>query len=76
MSAEYSSVYNLEKIQVFIYDVLDFTYKFNSIFRDSGYIEKRLAPQDFYLYLMDDNSGGRCYSLVRAMAVALALESR
>ncbi|WP_272517904.1 TcdA/TcdB pore-forming domain-containing protein [Providencia sp. PROV221] len=58
----------------FIYDVLDFTYKFNSIFRDSGYIEKRLAPQDFYLYLMDDNSGGRCYSLVRAMAVALALE--
>lgn len=36
-----------------------------------GSVSDRLAPQDFYLVLVGDGSGGRCYPLVRAMAVAL-----
>jgi insecticidal toxin len=41
-------------------------------FRGSGSTFERLVPQDFYLLLVGDKSGGRCYPLVRAMAVALA----
>ncbi|TPG64370.1 TcdA/TcdB pore-forming domain-containing protein [Pseudomonas arsenicoxydans] len=40
--------------------------------RHAGSTFDRLAPQDFFLVLVGDKSGGRCYPLVRAMAVALA----
>ncbi|WP_369427405.1 TcdA/TcdB pore-forming domain-containing protein [Providencia sp. PROV236] len=51
--------------------VLKLTSKTNELFQHHGSINSRLAPQDFYLPLMGDRSGGRCYPLVRAMAVAL-----
>ncbi|WP_252090979.1 TcdA/TcdB pore-forming domain-containing protein [Pseudomonas sp. MWU13-3659] len=41
--------------------------------RQLGSVFDRLAPQDFYLTLVGDASGGRCYPLVRAMAVALQM---
>lgn len=53
-------------------NILRLTSKFSSLFQYQGSIYSRLAPQDFYLPLMGDNSGGRCYPLVRAMAVALS----
>lgn len=52
--------------------VLRLTSKINEIFQHQGSVDSRLAPQDFYLPLMGDRSDGRCYPLVRAMAVALA----
>ncbi|MEQ5204973.1 hypothetical protein ABN228_21085, partial [Providencia rettgeri] len=57
----------------YIEDVLNFTLKTNTLFQDGGSIYQRLAPQDFYLPLMGDDEGGRCYPLVRSMSVALAL---
>nr|ELR5112178.1 hypothetical protein [Providencia stuartii] len=53
-------------------NVLKQTDKVNTLFQHKGAISSRLAPQDFYLPLMGDDSGGRCYPLVRAMAVALS----
>ncbi|MEO9270322.1 TcdA/TcdB pore-forming domain-containing protein [Serratia ureilytica] len=41
-------------------------------FQRAGSSFSRLIPQDFYLSLVGDGYGGRCYPLVRAMAVALA----
>ncbi|WP_244196558.1 hypothetical protein [Pseudomonas baetica] len=41
-------------------------------FKRAGSTFSQLAPQDFYLSLVGDRFGGRCYPLVRAMAVALA----
>lgn len=41
-------------------------------FRRAGSTFERLVPQDFYLSRVGDQTGGRCYPLVRAMAVALA----
>ncbi|MTC44883.1 hypothetical protein GKR71_03370 [Providencia sp. wls1922] len=57
----------------YIENVLNFTLKTNTLFQDGGSIYQRLAPQDFYLQLMGDDEGGRCYPLVRSMSVALAL---
>lgn len=51
--------------------VLSLSNKINELFNKKGSINSQLAPQDFYLPLMGDKSGGRCYPLVRAMAVAL-----
>ncbi|MCW7548214.1 cytotoxin [Photorhabdus sp. APURE] len=45
---------------------------YNEDFHRAGSSFDRLVPQDFYLSLVGDKSGGRCYPLVRAMAVALA----
>ncbi|MCU1751004.1 TcdA/TcdB pore-forming domain-containing protein [Pseudomonas sp. 6D_7.1_Bac1] len=45
---------------------------FSEDFQGAGSTFSRLVPQDFYLSLVGDKSGGRCYPLVRAMAVALA----
>ncbi|WP_336844765.1 TcdA/TcdB pore-forming domain-containing protein [Providencia rettgeri] len=47
-----------------------------NFFYHSGSENIRLIPQDFYLLSVKDNSGGRCYPLVRAMAVALAKKGR
>lgn len=55
-----------------INNVLKLTDKVNTLFQHHGATDTRLAPQDFYLPLMGDNSGGRCYPLVKAMAVALS----
>nr|ELR5083743.1 hypothetical protein [Providencia stuartii] len=55
-----------------INNVLKMTDKINTLFQHHGATYTRLAPQDFYLPLMGDNSGGRCYPLVKAMAVALS----
>lgn len=57
----------------YIKNVLDFTLRMNTLFQKGGSIYQRVAPQDLYLSLMGDDSG-RCYPLVRAMSVALALE--
>ncbi|WP_283125596.1 TcdA/TcdB pore-forming domain-containing protein [Providencia stuartii] len=51
--------------------VLNLTSKIHELFQHHGSINSRLAPQDFYLPLLGDKSGGRCYPLVRAMSVAL-----
>lgn len=51
--------------------VLNLTSKIHDLFQHHGSINSRLAPQDFYLPLLGDKSGGRCYPLVRAMSVAL-----
>ncbi|MBK5529404.1 hypothetical protein JFT86_20925 [Pseudomonas sp. TH06] len=40
--------------------------------KHAGSTFSQLAPQDFFLSLVGDGFGGRCYPLVRAMAVALA----
>lgn len=40
-------------------------------FQRAGSTFERLVPQDFYLSRVGDQTGGRCYPLVRAMAVAL-----
>ncbi|WP_440974374.1 phosphatase domain-containing putative toxin [Pseudomonas koreensis] len=45
-------------------------------FDRAGSVFKRLVPQDFYLALVGDGASGRCYPLVRAMAVALALKGK
>ena len=50
--------------------------KIKEFFHHSGCDNIRLIPQDFYLLSVKDNSGGRCYPLVRAMAVALAKEGK
>ncbi|HHE6468741.1 TPA: TcdA/TcdB pore-forming domain-containing protein [Providencia rettgeri] len=50
--------------------------KIKEFFHSSGCDDIRLIPQDFYLLSVKDNSGGRCYPLVRAMAVALAKEGK
>lgn len=57
----------------YIENILNFTLKTNTLFQNEGSIYQRLAPQDFYLPLMGDDEGGRCYPLVRTMSVALAL---
>ncbi|MBS9438247.1 cytotoxin [Photorhabdus noenieputensis] len=56
----------------YIEKVLRQTAVFSEDFHDAGSIFDHLVPQDFYLSLVGDRSGGRCYPLVRAMAVALA----
>uniref|UniRef100_UPI0036DC639E insecticidal toxin MCF n=1 Tax=Photorhabdus sp. RM322S TaxID=3342825 RepID=UPI0036DC639E len=56
----------------YIDKVLRQTAVFSENFHDAGSVFERLVPQDFYLSLVGDRSGGRCYPLVRAMAVALA----
>lgn len=58
----------------YIKNILDLTSQMDAFFQKSGSIQQRVAPQDFYLPLMEDDSGGRCYPLVRAMSVALALD--
>ncbi|WP_256574787.1 TcdA/TcdB pore-forming domain-containing protein [Pseudomonas sp. PA15(2017)] len=45
---------------------------FSEDFRKIGSVFSQLAPQEFYLSLVGERSGGRCYPLVRAMAVALS----
>ncbi|WP_387465383.1 insecticidal toxin MCF [Photorhabdus sp. RM323S] len=55
----------------YIDKVLRQTAVFSENFHDAGSVFERLVPQDFYLSLVGDRSGGRCYPLVRAMAVAL-----
>ncbi|AMS13842.1 hypothetical protein A3218_05895 [Pseudomonas chlororaphis] len=45
---------------------------FSEDFQRAGTTFSRLMPQDFFLSSVGDKSGGRCYPLVRAMAVALA----
>ncbi|HHR6037366.1 TPA: TcdA/TcdB pore-forming domain-containing protein [Providencia alcalifaciens] len=55
----------------YIENILNYTLKTNSLFQDGGSIYQRFAPQDFYLPLIGDYEGGRCYPLVRAMSVAL-----
>ncbi|WP_448511499.1 insecticidal toxin MCF [Photorhabdus laumondii] len=52
--------------------VLRQTAMFSEDFHDAGSVFNRLVPQDFYLSLVGDRTGGRCYPLVRTMAVALA----
>ncbi|MBD2798392.1 hypothetical protein ID856_18110 [Xenorhabdus sp. 18] len=56
----------------YIDKVLKQTAIFSEDFQQAGSKFSRLVPQDFYLSLVGDVSGGRCYPLVRAMAVALA----
>lgn len=56
----------------YIDKVLSRTMLFSEDFHRAGSTFNLLAPQDFYLSLVGDKSGGRCYPLVRAMAVALA----
>ncbi|MDC9590610.1 TcdA/TcdB pore-forming domain-containing protein [Xenorhabdus sp. XENO-10] len=56
----------------YIDKVLKQTAVFSEDFQRAGSSFSRLVPQDFYLSLVGDISGGRCYPLVRAMAVALA----
>ncbi|MCC8421433.1 insecticidal toxin MCF [Photorhabdus thracensis] len=56
----------------YIDKVLRQTAVFSENFHDAGSVFERLVPQDFYLSLIGDQSGGRCYPLVRTMAVALA----
>ncbi|MCP1489944.1 insecticidal toxin [Pseudomonas fluorescens] len=56
----------------YIDKVLAQTAVFSEDFQGAGSTFSRLVPQDFYLSLVGDKSGGRCYPLVRAMAVALA----
>ncbi|MGA3823038.1 TcdA/TcdB pore-forming domain-containing protein [Pseudomonas chlororaphis] len=56
----------------YIDKVLRQTAVFSEDFHKAGSVFGQLAPQDFYLSLVGDRSGGRCYPLVRAMAVALA----
>ncbi|WP_422420424.1 TcdA/TcdB pore-forming domain-containing protein [Pseudomonas sp. GZD-222] len=56
----------------YIDKVLSRTVLFSEDFHRAGSTFSLLAPQDFYLSLVGDKSGGRCYPLVRAMAVALA----
>ncbi|MCW7763107.1 TcdA/TcdB pore-forming domain-containing protein [Photorhabdus luminescens] len=56
----------------YIDKILRQTAVFSEDFHRAGSSFDRLAPQDFYLSLVGDVSGGRCYPLVRAMAVALA----
>ncbi|WP_241190690.1 TcdA/TcdB pore-forming domain-containing protein [Pseudomonas chlororaphis] len=56
----------------YIDKVLRQTAMFSEDFHGAGSVFDRPAPQDFYLSLVGDRSGGRCYPLVRAMAVALA----
>ncbi|MBS9439733.1 hypothetical protein EAE91_22080 [Photorhabdus noenieputensis] len=56
----------------YIDKVLKWTAVYSEDFHLTGSSFDRLAPQDFYLSLVGDKSGGRCYPLVRAMAVALA----
>ncbi|PHM22319.1 TcdA/TcdB pore-forming domain-containing protein [Xenorhabdus ehlersii] len=56
----------------YIDKVLKQTAVFSEDFQYAGSSFSRLIPQDFYLSLVGDASGGRCYPLVRAMAVALA----
>lgn len=53
------------------HQILENTREINELFKREGSINSRLSPQDFYLPLMGDMSDGRCYPLVRAMAVAL-----
>ncbi|SFU32281.1 TcdA/TcdB pore-forming domain-containing protein [Xenorhabdus koppenhoeferi] len=56
----------------YIDQVLKQSAVFSEDFQRTGSISSHLVPQDFYLSLVGDVSGGRCYPLVRAMAVALA----
>ncbi|RAW69216.1 hypothetical protein CKY06_17605 [Photorhabdus sp. S15-56] len=56
----------------YIDKVLKWTAVYSEDFHRAGSSFDRLVPQDFYLSLVGDKSGGRCYPLVRAMAVALA----
>ncbi|MBV7576701.1 cytotoxin [Pseudomonas sp. PDM32] len=53
-------------------NVLRRTAEFSEDFHRAGSVFDRLVPQEFYLTLASDRFGGRCYPLVRAMAVALA----
>ncbi|MGQ5525183.1 TcdA/TcdB pore-forming domain-containing protein [Chitinimonas sp. PSY-7] len=67
------SVYITEASQAeYIEMVLNHTATFAEDFRQAGSTFDRLTPQDFYLSLVGDKAGGRCYPLVRTMAVALA----
>ncbi|WP_118988023.1 TcdA/TcdB pore-forming domain-containing protein [Photorhabdus sp. CRCIA-P01] len=56
----------------YIDKVLKWTAVYSENFHRAGSSFDRLMPQDFYLSLTGDKSGGRCYPLVRAMTVALA----
>ncbi|MDX7990831.1 TcdA/TcdB pore-forming domain-containing protein [Xenorhabdus littoralis] len=56
----------------YIDKILKRTALFSEDFQRAGSTFRHLVPQDFYLSLVGDVSGGRCYPLVRAMAVALA----
>ncbi|MFJ2713806.1 TcdA/TcdB pore-forming domain-containing protein [Pseudomonas sp. NPDC087346] len=56
----------------YIDKVLRLAAAYSEDLRSNGSTFDRLVPQDFYLTLVGDKSGGRCYPLVRAMAVALA----
>ncbi|UBX49510.1 prevent-host-death family protein [Providencia alcalifaciens] len=58
----------------YITNVLTQTGKISELFSESGSKENRLIPQDFYLSLVKNESGGRCYPLVRGMSVSLARE--
>lgn len=67
------SVYIEEKTTAeYTFHVLNNVSKMNDFFQKMGCIKYRSAPQDFYLPLMGEKLGGRCYPLVRAMSVALA----
>lgn len=52
--------------------IFDMTEKVQFLFSQQGSVNTRLIPQDFYLSLVGDKFSGRCYPLVRVMAVALA----
>lgn len=56
----------------YIKNVLMKTGEISELFNFNGSQFNRLAPQDFYLSLVGDESNGRCYPLVRAMSVALS----
>lgn len=56
----------------YIDKILTETGRISEFFYENGSKANRLIPQDFYLSIIKSESGGRCYPLVRAMAVALA----
>lgn len=57
----------------YINKILIETGKISEFFYENGSKRNRLIPQDFYLSIIKSESGGRCYPLVRAMSVALAI---
>ena len=69
--ALYGKIKELEYSE-YINKVLTETGKISNFFYENGSKANRLIPQDFYLSITKNESGGRCYPLVRAMAVALA----
>lgn len=55
----------------YLHKVLNRVALYSDDFRRAGSDFQRLVVQDFFLLRVADQSGGRCYPLVRAMAVAL-----